>query len=408
MFFNHIHSSVEALKKSIKVLRNPRDFGAISPAFVPYPSIIPVFTAIRAHVESAGYKNILDVISKIKKWYWSSIFTLNYSSSVESTSAKDFSDLKKWFENDEDEPENYIKFIKELENQDFKKQTQKGSAIYNAIFDILILNEARDWYTSELPEYENLDDHHIIPQSWGKKNVGNDINSILNKTPLSAATNRYIISDRMPFDYLKEMKENNGEAKFYKILESHLISKQACEILMRNPFKKEDYYAFIAEREKTVKLYIQSNIIEDRLDLPPQLKELDLKIEEVELKIRDYLSAIINDNRYDELIPPHISEKVLRRIQATLKKKPSLTINDFQSSRKKMDYFDLQEYFEIIASKVGWELFEEKFRNKGLLQEKFSKLGELRNSIRHSRDVNEVAVLEGKAAIIWFSELLNG
>ena len=177
---------------------------------------------------------------------------------------------------------------------------------------------------------------------------------------------------------------------------------------MRNPFKKEDYYAFIAEREKTVKLYIQSNIIEDRLDLPPQLKELDLKIEEVELKIRDYLSAIINDNRYDELIPPHISEKVLRRIQATLKKKPSLTINDFQSSRKKMDYFDLQEYFEIIASKVGWELFEEKFRNKGLLQEKFSKLGELRNSIRHSRDVNEVAVLEGKAAIIWFSELLNG
>ena len=88
-----------------------------------------------------------------------------------------------------------------------KKQTQKGSAIYNAIFDILILNEARDWYTSELPEYENLDDHHIIPQSWGKKNVGNDINSILNKTPLSAATNRYIISDRMPFDYLKEMKE---------------------------------------------------------------------------------------------------------------------------------------------------------------------------------------------------------
>jgi hypothetical protein len=218
---------------------------AINSTFVPYPSIIPAFTSIRAHVEKSGYKNILDVNAKIKKWYWSSIFTLNYSSSVESTSAKDFGDLKKWFDDDSEEPDNYIKFIQELENQDFKRENQKGTAKYNAIFNLLILNEARDWYTSDLPEYETLDDHHIVPHSWGKKNVGNDINSILNKTPLSPATNRHVISDRMPHDYLAEMKENNGETKFYKILESHLISRKACEILMRKPFNKEDYFEFI-------------------------------------------------------------------------------------------------------------------------------------------------------------------
>lgn len=400
-------ASVEALKKSIKALKNPRDFGAITPTFVPYPSIIPAFTAIKAHVEKAGYKNILDVNSKIKKWYWASIFTLNYSSSVESTSAKDFGDLKKWFDDDAEEPENYIKFVQELENQDFKKQNQKGAAIYNAIFNILILNEARDWYTSDLPEYETLDDHHIVPHSWGKKNVGNDINSILNKTPLSPATNRHVISDRMPYDYLKEMKDNNGEAKFYKIMESHLISKKATEILMRNPFTKDDYYEFIAERERTVKEYIQSNIIEDNLNLPPQLKELDLKIEDVELKLRDVIANSINEEQYNELIPPHISEKVTKRIQNTLKKNPSLSIEDFKSSRKKMDYFDLQEYCDVILSKSTWELFEGTFKNKQLLQEKFSKLGELRNSIRHSREAGEVTILEGKAAIIWFNELIN-
>lgn len=400
-------ASVEALKKSIKALKNPRDFGAITPTFVPYPSIIPAFTAIKAHVEKAGYKNILDVNSKIKKWYWASIFTLNYSSSVESTSAKDFGDLKKWFEDDVEEPENYIKFVQELENQDFKKQNQKGAAIYNAIFNILILNEARDWYTSDLPEYETLDDHHIVPHSWGKKNVLNDINSILNKTPLSPATNRHVISDRMPFDYLKEMKDNNGEAKFYKIMESHLISKKATEILMRNPFTKDDYYEFIAERERTVKEYIQSNIIEDNLNLPPQLKELDSKIEHVELKLRDVIANSINEEQYNELIPPHISEKVTKRIQTTLKKNPSLSIEDFKSSRKKLDYFDLQEYCDVILSKSTWDLFEGTFKNKQLLQEKFSKLGELRNSIRHSREAGEVTILEGKAAIIWFNELLK-
>lgn len=400
-------AAVESLKKSIKALKNPRDFGAITPSFVPYPSIIPAFTAIKTHIEKTGYKNILDVNAKIKKWYWSSIFTLRYSSSVESTSAKDFVDLKKWFVNDAEEPENYIKFVQELESQDFKRQTQKGGAIYNAIFNILILNEARDWYTSDLPEYETLDDHHIIPHSWGKKIVGNDINSILNKTPLSPSTNRHVISNRMPYDYLKEMKDNNGETKFYKILESHLISKKATEILMRNPFSAEDYYEFILEREKTIKEFIQSNIIEDNLALPPQLKELDAKIEAVELGLRAVIANSINKDQYSDLIPQHIIEKVSKRIQTTLKKNPGMSLEDFKSTRKKMDFFDLQEYCDVILSKSAWNLFEERFKNKQLLQEKFSKLGELRNSIRHTREASEVSILEGKAAIIWFSELIK-
>lgn len=399
--------SVDALKKSISTLKSPRDFGAISAKFVPYPSIIPAFTAIKKHVENTGYKNILDVNSKIKKWYWASIFTENYSSSVESTSAKDFLDLKKWFDDDTEEPENYIKFIKEFEEQNFKKVVSKGSAIYNAIFNILILNEARDWHTSDLPEYETLDDHHIVPHSWGKKLIGKDINSILNRTPLSPATNRHIIKDRMPHDYLKEMLENNGEDKFYKILQSHLISKKAVDVLMRNPFTKEDYYEFISEREKSVKSFIKSNIIEDINEIPVELKVLNDQIEEVELKIRDEIAFKINNEQYNQLIPQHISDKASKRIQNAIKKKPSLTPDSFNTTRKKMDYFDLQEYCDVIVSKTAWSLFEPNFKNKTMVMDKFSKLGELRNSIRHSREVSEVAILEGKAAIIWLNEVLN-
>ena len=71
-----------------------------------------------------------------------------------------------------------------------------------------------------------------------------------------------------------------------------------------------------------------------------------------------------------------------------------------------MDYFDLQEYCDFFVSSRGWELFEDIFRSKAQLMEKFSKLGELRNSIRHSRAIHEVTELEGKAAIIWFSEAM--
>lgn len=399
------NSAVDALKKTIYTLKNPRDFGAINSNFVPYPSIIPAFTAIKKHVEQKGYKNILDVNVKIKKWYWSSIFTLNYSSSVESTSAKDFIDIKKWFDDDTQEPENYIKFIQDLENLSFQKTNSKGSAIYNAVFNILILNEARDWYTSELPEYETLDDHHIVPHSWGKKNVGNDINSILNKTPLSPKTNRHIINSRLPNEYLAEMLENNGSEKFYKILESHLISKKSADILMRKPFTKEDYYEFISEREKAVKSYIKSSIINDFRELPAELRVINDQIEELELKIRDEITSKIN-GQYKEFVARHVQDKVSRRIENTLKKNPSLSIEHFSSTRKKLDYFDLQEYCDVITSKQTWELFEPMFKNKSQVMEKFSKLGELRNGIRHSREVNEVALLEGKASIIWFNSLM--
>lgn len=399
------NNSVESLKKTIKSLRNPRDFGAINSSFVPYPSIIPAFTAIKKHVELSSYKNMLDVNNKIKKWYWSSIFTLNYSSSVESTSAKDFVDLKKWFVDDTEEPENYIKFVQEIENQDFKKQNQKGSAIYNAIFNILILNEARDWQTFELPEYENIDDHHIVPHSWGKKHVGNEINSILNRTPLSPSTNRHIISDRMPNVYLKEMFENNSKDEVYKILESHLISKNAVDILLRNPFTKEDYFDFINEREKSVKNFIKSSIISDKIELPKEYKEVNDKIEKVELKIRDLIASQIEN--YSEAIPSAVQDKVARRIENTLKKNPYLNREDFSSTRSKLDYFDLQEYCDVFVSSNNWEKFITYFNSKPLLMDKFSKLGELRNSIRHSRNVSEVALLEGQAAILWFSKILD-
>lgn len=45
----------------------------------------------------------------------------------------------------------------------------------------------------------SIDDHHIVPSSWRKENIqGNLIHSILNRTPLSAETNRDVINDKLP------------------------------------------------------------------------------------------------------------------------------------------------------------------------------------------------------------------
>ena len=38
---------------------------------------------------------------------------------------------------------------------------------------------------------------------------------------------------------------------------------------------------------------------------------------------------------------------------------------------------------------------------------RFSQLGELRNGIRHSRDITEATLKDGEAAISWFNSVLR-
>ncbi len=113
-------------------------------------------------------------------------------------------------------------------------------------------NEARDFYTNNLPEYSVLEDHHIVPASWGKKNGIKDINTILNKAPISNDTNKKI-SDRLSSDYLNEIKRNIGnDEQFYDLMRTHLLSRKAIEILTRENFGPEDFNDFILERKKTI------------------------------------------------------------------------------------------------------------------------------------------------------------
>lgn len=125
----------------------------------------------------------------------------------------------------------------------------------------VILREARDLITGYVPQSDDLDDHHIVPKSWGQKEgLGSHIDTILNRTPLTSETNRKVIRDRLPNEYLPELIANNGKDAVQKTLESHCISREAFDILLRNPFTLKDFEAFIAERDRTLKDAIEERI----------------------------------------------------------------------------------------------------------------------------------------------------
>jgi hypothetical protein len=405
-FESRWNASVAALEGAIKVLRHPQEYGAVSSSFLPYVSILPVFAALRAHARTLPAGRQLDARRKLRHWYWASVFNNRYSGSVESTSARDFLDMKAWFEDDNAEPSLIAEFAQRFRNLDVRKEVKRGTSVYNGIFNLLVLQGARDWTTGDVPQYGDLDDHHIVPDSWGKKHLKGGLGaSILNRTPLTADTNRQVIRARLPNVYLPQMIKQSGEPTVRAILESHFISPVAFDILLRDPFGPEDFEAFIAERQRTLQDAIENLLIKERLDLPPQLRDLDAETEQVELKLRKMIEHTMGGDKFD--LPSHVLQKVDERIARAVKKNAALDAEHYQLLSGKLEFFDLRELQETILNKLLWPQFESRFATKEAVITKFDQLAELRNSIRHSRAVSEIVRKEGEAAVLWFKQTLN-
>jgi len=399
--------AVDALTRAIDLLRHPQEFGAISSQYLPYVSILPAFAALQFQARAVSPNRQLDAQRKIRYWYWASVFTNRYSGSVESTSARDFLDVKAWFENDTAEPALLAEFEARFRSLDLRKEVRRGTSVYNGIFNLLVVRGARDWMTGNVPQYGDLDDHHIVPKDWGKgqDGLGNLIDTILNRTPLTTDTNRKVIRDRLPNAYLPDLIRENGETTVRATLESHLISPAAFDILLRQPFTADDFQAFLAERQRTLQEAIENLLIKERLDLSPQLRELDERLEQVELSLRRIVAGALEGEACK--LPPHVLQKVEERLQASAKKNPALELDHYQTLTGKLEYCDLRELQDTITNKSLWLVFEPYFLNKETVVAKFGQLAELRNGLRHSRTVDEITRMEGEAALLWFEQVLG-
>jgi hypothetical protein len=146
-------------------------------------------------------------------------------------------------------------------------------------------------------------------------------------------------------------------------------------------------------------------LVKERLDLPPQLRELDARIEAVELALRALVDKALRGDA--GRLPPHVRQKVDERFHTAAKKNPALDANHYAALAGRLEYADLRELQDTIASKALWAYFEARFATKETLAKRFDQLAELRNGIRHSRTVDEVTRKEGEAALVWFDQLLG-
>ena len=398
--------AVSALAQSIGRLQHPQMYGAISSNYLPYVSILPAFAASLATVHALPADRQLAANRKLRHWYWASVFMNRYSGAVESTSARDFLDLKSWFLDDEAEPPLIGDFEARFGALDMRRETKRGTSVYNGIFNLLVLNGARDWISDAAPQYGDLDDHHIVPKNWAIDcTLDTSIDTILNRTPLTADTNRKVINGQLPNKYLPKLIAASGEGTVRETLATHFISPAAFEILLRTPFEAGDFGDFVTERQHTILEAIEHLLVKERLDLAPRLRELDARLEEVELALR---ALICNTLEADPAqLPAHVRTKVEERVQADLKRSPGRDAGHYEALAGKLEFADLRELQDTLTNKALWPLFSGRFANKEHLVNRFGQLAGLRNGIRHSRKVDEVTRMDGEAAVLWFEQVLR-
>jgi hypothetical protein len=404
-FLTRWTDAVSALEKAQALLRHPQEFGVTAPRFLPYPSILPAFAALNYRLGRLPGEQQLQARRKLNHWYWASIFTNRYSSSVETRSTRDFIDVQRWFQDDAATPSVIIEFGNQFRHLDLEKEVRSSSSIYRAIFNLFVIGGARDWLSGTFPGADEVDDHHIVPASWGKANgLDKLIDTVLNRAPLSAETNRHWISDRLPNEYLPKLIASSGENAVRANLETHFISPRAFDILLRNPFSKADFEEFVVERKRTILEAIENLLVKERLDLSPTLRELDSSIEAIELRLRDLIVSRLSVEGTG--LPDHVAVKVEDRMQRDQRKGLISDSGDGFTLDQTMQYLDLRELQDVLVAKATWPAFEALFGSKEQLAVRFGQLAELRNAIRHSRSVSQIAQKDGEAALMWFERAL--
>ena len=136
----------------------------------------------------------------------------------------------------------------------------------------------------------------------------------------------------------------------------------------------------------------------------PTRARLDALIEDVELRLRSLILARIGDDA--SALPSHVVQKATERLMAARRRNPGAAAEADRTLAHLLEYFDIRELEDTFCAKTLWHEFEPIFRSRGSLSSRFNQLAELRNAIRHSRTLHDIAIKDGEAAILWFDQAL--
>jgi hypothetical protein len=215
---------------------------------VPYPpqivAVASVFAILGRDANTAAAKQ------QIAQWFWSVALGELYGSSTESRLARDVPELVDWIRGTGPRPRSLDEAL--FQRDRLHSLRTRLSAAYKGIHALLMRHGCRDFISdrpADVMTFFNdcIDIHHVFPQKWCKAaGIAPAVyDSIINKTPLSRASNQTLGGDA-PSVYLQRIEERYriSAPVVDEILRSHLIVPEH----LRN----DDFDAFYKARRSAL------------------------------------------------------------------------------------------------------------------------------------------------------------
>ena len=218
---------------------------------LPYRTQLVPLAAIFTDLTNAG--DTEGARRKIARWYWCGVLGELYGGAIESRFARDLPEVVALVRGEAAEPVT----IAESSFQPGRLLTlrTRNSAAYKGLHALLMRDGCRDFRTGDPIEAQTvfddkIDIHHIFPEKWCKEKKPPGINpgtynSIINKTAISARTNRQI-GGRAPSKYLPAVEKVAGinSARMDEILISHCI--------VPDSIRTDRFWDFYADRAEAL------------------------------------------------------------------------------------------------------------------------------------------------------------
>lgn len=233
----HAEAVEAGFKTAVKFLRMLRIYRV---GDLPYQSQFVPLAGILITIGDA-WENA-EMRLRIARWYWSGVFGELYGSAVESRIARDIVEVPEWLSGGE-RPSTMEDPI--FRTDRLRTMRSRLSAAYKGINAMLMAKGAKDFRSGQEFDQtvffdESVDIHHIFPREWcRRKGIPQQVyDSIINKTPLTARTNRILGGDA-PSVYLDRLERGGpssppiGTGDIDGFLRTHLINP---DLLRANDF----------------------------------------------------------------------------------------------------------------------------------------------------------------------------
>lgn len=228
-----------------KLLKEERIF---SSADLPYSTQMIPLSAICTVLMDDNRIRTTTVKNMVKQWYWCGVFGELYGSANETRYANDIVQVTKWINDGGDLPKTVKDFY--FNPMRLLGLQSRQSAAYKGVMALILKNHARDFISGAEMDFstfsnEKIDIHHIFPKDYCIK-AGYDKskwNSVVNKTPLSASSNREI-GGYAPSIYLGRLEKKGSVSpeELDGYVESHWIDHKLLRV--------DDFQNFMVDRAR--------------------------------------------------------------------------------------------------------------------------------------------------------------